>query len=62
MTAQEFAATYQRMSISRAEFCRRLGIAPNSGTAYEHGRKAIPLTVALAAAAVEARIGPAADQ
>lgn len=55
MTPQEFTASQDRLNISRAEFCRRLGIAPNSGTAYALGRKPIPLTVELAAEALEAR-------
>lgn len=59
MTAEEFAALPARLGISRAELCRRIGIAPNSGTAYASGKTRIPLTVALACAAVEAGIGPA---
>lgn len=58
MTADEFTALHQRLAISRAELCRRIGIAPNSGTAYASGKAPIPLTVALACAAVEAGIGP----
>jgi hypothetical protein len=56
MTAADFIALHQRLGISRGELCRRIGIAPNSGTAYALGRKPIPLTVALACAAVEAGI------
>jgi len=54
MTAAEFIALHQRLGISRGELCRLIGIAPNSGTAYALGRKPIPMTVALACAAVEA--------
>lgn len=53
MTAAEFIATHHRIGISRGELCRRIGIAPNSGTAYALGRKPIPLTVALACAQIE---------
>lgn len=59
MSPDDFAALHQRLGISRGELCRRIGIAPNSGTAYAHGRAEIPLTVALACAALEAGIGPA---
>lgn len=52
MTAADFTALHQRLGISRAELCRRLGIAPNSGTAYAAGRKPIPRTVALACTAL----------
>ena len=58
MTAAEFNAAQERLGISRREFARRIGIAPNSATSYSLGRKPIPLTVALAIAAVEAGIGP----
>jgi transcriptional regulator with XRE-family HTH domain len=57
-TAAEFNAAQQRHGISRREFARRIGIAPNSATSYAFGRKPIPLTVVLAIAAVEAGIGP----
>jgi len=56
MTAAEFTTLQARLGISRGELCRRIGIAPNSGTAYALGRKPIPLTVALACAAIEAGI------
>jgi hypothetical protein len=52
MTSTDFTSVHTRLGISRAELCRRIGIAPNSGTAYALGRKPIPLTVALACAAV----------
>jgi hypothetical protein len=61
MTPAEFTGTHEGMNITRAELCRRIGIAPNSGTAYAKGRKAVPLTVALACAAVKAGIGPTAS-
>ena len=53
MTASDFIALHKRLGISRAELCRRIGIATNSGTAYALGRRTIPLTVALACAAIE---------
>lgn len=58
MTAQDFTALQDRLGISRAELCRRIGIAPNSGTAYASGRKEIPLVVSLACAAVAAGLEP----
>ena len=58
MNAQEFTDLHRRLKISRAELCRRIGIAPNSGTAYAAGRKPIPLTVALACAAVAFNLPP----
>ena len=58
MTAADFIDLYRRLGISRAELCRQIGIAPNSGTAYAMGRKKIPRTVALACAAVALNIPP----
>ena len=58
MTPGAFTALHQRLGISRAELCRQIGIAPNSGTAYALGRQPIPLTVALACAAVAYGIPP----
>ena len=58
MTAAEFNAAQERLGLSRREFARRLGIAPNSATAYSFGRTPVPLTVALAIAALEAGLGP----
>ena len=52
MTADDFIAVQRRLGVTRAELCRRLGLAPNTGTAYARGRRHIPLTVALACAAV----------
>lgn len=63
MTAADFTALHQQLGISRAALCRQIGIAPNSGTAYAFGRKPIPLTVALACAAVSFNLQPyGADQ
>ena len=58
MTADDFTALQQRLGISRKELCQRLGIAENSGTAYAHGVRPIPLTVALACAALAAGLEP----
>lgn len=58
MTADEFNALPDKLGISRAELARRIGIAPNSATAYAGGRKPVPLTVALACAAIAAGLGP----
>ena len=57
MTSAEFTATQARLGISRAEFCRRIGIAENSGTAYALGRKPVPRVVELAVAALLAGLG-----
>jgi transcriptional regulator with XRE-family HTH domain len=62
MTPADFIALHDRLGISRAELCRRLGIAPNTGTAYALGRQRIPLTVALACAAVAFNLPPYRNQ
>lgn len=58
MTAADFTSLQERLGVSRAELCRLIGIAPNSGTAYALGRKPIPLTVSLACAAVALGVKP----
>jgi len=58
MTPADFTDLHQRLGISRSELCRRIGIAPNSGTAYALGRKPVPLTVALACAAILFNLAP----
>jgi transcriptional regulator with XRE-family HTH domain len=55
MKSSEFIEVAVRLGISRAELARRVGIAPNSATAYALGRKPVPLTVALACAQIEAQ-------
>jgi hypothetical protein len=58
MTAGEFIELHKRLGISRGALCVKIGIAPNSGTAYALGRKPIPLTVALACAAIAFNLPP----
>jgi hypothetical protein len=58
MTGAEFTALHQRLGISRAELCRQIGIAPNSGTAYALERQPIPTTVALACSAIAMGLKP----
>lgn len=58
MQPEDFTTIQNTLSISRAELCRRIGLSPNSATAYANGRKPIPLTVALACAAIVAGLGP----
>jgi transcriptional regulator with XRE-family HTH domain len=52
MTRTDFIDWRKRLGINRAEASRRLGIAPNTVTAYEHGRSPIPRVVALACMAL----------
>lgn len=58
MTAAEFNLLQNEINISRAELCRRIGIALNTGTAYSKGRQRIPRAIALACAAVALDIQP----
>ena len=62
MTHSDFLATRQRLGMSRAAFCRALGLSQNAGTAYEHGRKRIPRYIALACAALLYGLPPVGDQ
>lgn len=59
MSPERFQEHRERLGLSRAAFCAALGIAPNSGTAYELGRRPIPQTVALAIAALLHGLPPA---
>lgn len=61
MTSQDFNELQNRLSVSRAELCRRLGIAYNSGIAYSTGKADIPKPIALACAAVAAGMPPYAE-
>lgn len=58
MTSAEFEAAITQLGISRAELCRRLGIALNTGTSYAKGRTTIPPYIALAIAAVVVGLPP----
>lgn len=58
MTAADFIELHERLGVSRAALCERLGIAPNTATAYARGRRPIPRTVALACAALAAGLEP----
>jgi len=58
MTSADFITLHERLNISRAELCRRIGIAPNTGTTYALGRKAIPHVVAMACAALAFNLPP----
>ena len=58
MTPTQLQQTQTNLGLSRAELARQLGIAPNTATAYAKGRAPIPLTVALACAALEAGLAP----
>jgi transcriptional regulator with XRE-family HTH domain len=52
VTPTDFIDWRKRLGINRAEASRRLGIAPNTVTAYEKGRSAIPTYIALACTAI----------
>ena len=52
MTPTDFIDWRKRLGINRAEASRRLGIAPNTVTAYEKGRTEIPRYIALACMAL----------
>jgi len=58
MTPADLTAWRNTLGISNAEACRRLGIAPNTWTAYEQGRSAIPRYIALACAALIRGVKP----
>lgn len=58
MTANGLIAWRKRLDLNRIEASLSLGICRNSLTAYESGRRPIPLTVALAAAALSYGLPP----
>jgi transcriptional regulator with XRE-family HTH domain len=58
MTPADLTAWRNSLGISRAEACRRLGIAPNTWTAYQEGRVTIPRYIALACAALSDGLEP----
>lgn len=49
----QLTITQQRLGISRAELCRRLGLSPNAATKYALGRQDVPRYVILACLALE---------
>jgi transcriptional regulator with XRE-family HTH domain len=52
MTPVDLKAARARLGLSRIAFAETLGISRNSVTAYESGKRPVPLTVRLAIAAV----------
>lgn len=62
MTCDDLHQLAIDLGISRAELAKRLGIAPNTATAYAKGRRPIPRTVALACAAIAAGLNPYAEE
>lgn len=59
MTPADYTAARERLGLSRAAFARELGLARNTGLAYEHGRAETPRYVALAIAALLFGLPPA---
>lgn len=59
MTADEFNEWAALLGPSRRKLCEKLGIAKRSGDAYGTGKADVPMTVALAIAALEAGLSPA---
>ena len=62
MTPAQFNAYTKSLGPSRLKFCQKLGISERSGDAYALGRAPIPLTVALAIAALNAGLEPAGEK
>lgn len=58
MTADSLLAWRARLHFNRSEAARRLGVSRNAYAAYETGRSPIPLTVALACAAIAHGLPP----
>ena len=52
MTPADFTDWRKHLGINRDEASQRLGIAPNTVTAYERGRSEIPRHIALACTAL----------
>lgn len=59
MTPADFTATRERLGMTRGAFASALGLAPNTVTAYEQGRRPVPFTVRLAIAALLYGLPPA---
>lgn len=58
MTPADFANWRKLMSLNRSQAAEALGISRNMPAKYEAGTSPIPLTVALACAALVRRISP----
>jgi len=52
MTPEDFNSTREVLGMTRTQFAEALGLAPNTVTAYQFGRKRIPRYVALACSAL----------
>jgi len=60
MTPERFTEAHERLGMSRAAFARALGINKNTAMFYASGKHEIPIYIALAVAALEYGIEPAA--
>lgn len=58
MTPAEFADWRRRMGLNRSKAAEALGISRNMPAKYEAGERPIPLTIALACAALIRGIAP----
>lgn len=58
MTPADWRKLREILGVSNAELCRRIGIHENSGSKYQRDGNEIPLTVALACAAVVRDLKP----
>lgn len=59
MSPEEFSAYAKRLGPSRLKFCEKIGIGERTGDEYALGRRPVPLTVALAIAALNHGLEPA---
>lgn len=60
MTTEEFNQWWPLLAPSRRKFCDMLGVSKRTGDAYASGASPIPNVVALAIAALDAGLKPAA--
>lgn len=58
MTPDQLESARALVGMNKAQFCRAIGIVRNSYQAYARGRREVPLTVALAVAAVMRGLKP----
>jgi transcriptional regulator with XRE-family HTH domain len=58
MSPQDFIAWRKALGMRSAEAARRLGVSPNTVTAYEKGRSEIPLYISLACSAIALSVPP----